>query len=173
MPQLRNIPRKCAQLLAMTAFYAAQWKERTLVFIFRGDWRTAELVSGIGLFSTGRTKVALTALSAIDTPLELTYHITGICDMVCAFFVIGAVLWSHGKDGNNRFRGAVNIVQFCLWALTAYIYWLGYSTSMFQTQHAMWQDHFAAIIVMLIVVGLDFINIAAHAGEKEVSSNGN
>lgn len=167
------MPRKIAQLLAMCAFYAAQWKERIAHFIFRGDWRTAELVSGIGLISTGRTKIRLTFLLAIDTPLEITYHLTGYLDIICGALVIGAVLWSHGKDGNNSFRSKVNITQLCLWLITAYIYWLGFTSAMFQTQAAMWEDHFAAIVVMLIIVSLDFLNIAAHDEEKKEGNNGN
>jgi hypothetical protein len=155
------------KIFYMALFYAAQWKERIEVFVFYGDWRSAELVSGIGLLSTGRTKIRLSSLSMMDTPLQITYSITGVFDIVCGLLVIGAVLWSHGKDSNNQFRSTVNILQFCLWWITAYIYWLGYATAMFQTQKAMWEDHFAAIVVMLIIVMLDFINIAAHSEEKD------
>lgn len=167
-----HLPRTLARLLAMCAFYAAQWKERIVHFLFRGDWRSAELVSGIGLISTGRTKLRLVQFSMLGSPLEITYYVTGFCDVLCGFLVIAAVLWSHGKDGNNRFRSKLNITQFCLWMITAYIYWLGFASAMFQTQAAMWEDHFAAIIVMLIIVTLDFINIAAHADDGKDGSSG-
>ena len=169
---MRIITRNIARLLAMCAFYAAQWKERIIIFIFRGDWRTAELVSGIGLLSTGTTKLDLVTEALLHTPLGITYKITGIYDIICGILVIGAVLWSHGKDGNNAFRTKVNISQFCAWAFTAYIYWLGFASAMFQTQEAMWADHFKAIVVMLIIVTLDFINIAAHTEEDKGEHDG-
>lgn len=166
------LTRNIARLLAMCAFYAAQWKERITIFIFRGDWRTAELICGIGLLSTGETKIDLVTDALWQTPLGITYKLSGICDMAVALLVIGAVFWSHGKEGNIRFRSKVNIAQFCLWLLTAYIYYLGFREEMFHVQAAMWADHFKAIVVMLIVVTLDFLNIAGWLGKSEEEADG-
>jgi hypothetical protein len=166
-----HLPRTFARLLAMCAFYAAQWKERIVHFLFRGDWRSAELVSGIGIISTGIVKIHLVTEAFLLTPLGIAYRFTGVADIITGVFIIGTVLWSHGKDGNAKARSIVNSVQFCLWLITAYIYWMGYTIHIFDTQAA-FEDHFAAIIVMLIIVILDSVNIASIEGLEKKQEGG-
>lgn len=169
---MASFTRYTARILAMCAFYAAQWKERIIVFVVRGDFRSAELVAGIGMFSTGETKLDLITDALVHTPLGLTYKVTGIFDIVCSLLVIGAVLWSHGKNGNIFFRSVVNLIAFCLWFITACIYWMGFEEKMFAVQQAMWADHFKAILVMLIIHALDLINIAANSGREWEGEHG-
>jgi len=149
----------------MSLVLLAQWKERVVLLIFRGDWRVSEIVSGLALLSTGRSKLRIVdGLMDWTTPLGITYTVTGYADILCGFAVLVAVMMAQGKTGNARARGVVNIIQLCLWTTTAYIYWLGLVERMFETQIAMWEDHFSAVVVVLTMVVCNFFNLAGIVG---------